>query len=268
VQQRIISTLVLWTILILTPLLAGAPGAVVLLWLFGFATLRELLQLLEKAGLRPLHAETYIGGALILFGAYLGGRTWLDLAFSLGLGFVVLSVLAIFRAPQGRLLPALAASLLALIAVPGSFSFAAILLAREDVMLVVWIIVVAKFTDVGALICGLRWGRHKMCPRLSPKKTWEGLAGGLLVGALSSALFALLFAAWLPPAMTARTALGMAVPVMAAAVLADLFESAIKREAGVKDSGNTIPGIGGIFDLTDSLVFALPVGFAVLQWVL
>ena len=131
-----------------------------------------------------------------------------------------------------------------------------------------WLVAVAKFCDVGALLTGLALGRHKMAPNISPKKTWEGAVGGLAVSAGVGALLG----AWLgrseqfggpyfPGDFTPLRAALMALPIAAAAITSDLVESIIKRRAEVKDTGQFIPGIGGAFDLTDSLILAAPIGY-------
>jgi phosphatidate cytidylyltransferase len=113
--------------------------------------------------------------------------------------------------------------------------------------LLIWAFVVTWSTDIGAYAAGRRWGKHKLAPTISPNKTVEGLCGGIAAATL-------LGGAW-----TLATGLGAALmalaPVLAAASQAgDLFESRMKRRAGVKDSGNWLPGHGGFLDRLDGLV--------------
>ncbi|WP_312830093.1 phosphatidate cytidylyltransferase [Pantoea anthophila] len=117
------------------------------------------------------------------------------------------------------------------------------------VMLLVW------GADSGAYMFGKMFGKHKLAPKVSPGKTWEGFLGGLV----SSALIALLFATLAPLTVSAGTLVVCAVIATLASVLGDLTESMFKREAGIKDSGNLIPGHGGILDRIDSLTAAVPV---------
>jgi phosphatidate cytidylyltransferase len=120
----------------------------------------------------------------------------------------------------------------------------------------VWVALVAKFTDMGGYLVGRAVGRHKLAPTISPGKTWEGVAGGLVFAAGVAALAARYGAPahflpdWLRPGLAAL----LALPIAAASILSDLAESALKRRAGVKDSGRCIPGIGGALDLVDSLL--------------
>ncbi|MBF0185339.1 MAG: phosphatidate cytidylyltransferase [Magnetococcales bacterium] len=116
-------------------------------------------------------------------------------------------------------------------------------------------------TDIGAFFAGRRWGHRKLAENISPGKTWAGFWGGLLLACLTGALFApvaaLPFASW-------QAAL-LAALLSVVGQLGDLAESLAKREAGVKDSGQLIPGHGGLLDRLDSLLFATPV-FYVLLW--
>ncbi len=126
-------------------------------------------------------------------------------------------------------------------------------------------IAAAKFTDMGAYITGSLIGKHKMAPKLSPAKTWEGFGGALIfaqIAAWSVWLLAGETLAWLAPLHVGILALLIGL----VAIAGDLAESIVKRSLGVKDSGNWMPGIGGILDLIDSLAFAAPVTYFYLQF--
>jgi phosphatidate cytidylyltransferase len=132
---------------------------------------------------------------------------------------------------------------------------------------VLYFIVVTKFSDIGAYCIGSLFGRHKMIPRISPGKTWEGFAGAIMVSAGASLLFARLAGAKLA-GMTPVHAAILGVVLSASAVVGDLIESLFKREAGLKDSGKLFPGIGGILDLLDSLLFNAPLMYLYLRHIL
>lgn len=117
------------------------------------------------------------------------------------------------------------------------------------VMFLVW------GADSGAYAFGKMFGKHKLAPKVSPGKTLEGLVGGLV----TSALLAWLFSLYAPLNISLNTLLVCSVIAVIASVLGDLTESMFKREAGIKDSGNLIPGHGGILDRIDSLTAAVPV---------
>jgi phosphatidate cytidylyltransferase len=134
-----------------------------------------------------------------------------------------------------------------------------------------WVVIVAKFSDIGALLIGKAIGRTKMAPSISPGKTIEGLIGGFAasagIGALLPWLFQekftdiVFFGDWIfTPGQGAIWGTLLAL----SAVIGDLIASVLKRLASMKDSGGAIPGIGGLFDLTDSLILAAPTGYFIL----
>lgn len=129
-----------------------------------------------------------------------------------------------------------------------------------------WLLLVLPavwLADAGAFVIGRRFGRHLLCPRLSPKKTWEGYLGGIVVSVLLTPLLAALWqmAAGSGTSITPlRGALvGLVMGILP--TLGDLGESMIKRQMGVKDSGNFLPGHGGAFDRVDSWLWAAVIGY-------
>ncbi|MDR1817612.1 MAG: phosphatidate cytidylyltransferase [Puniceicoccales bacterium] len=144
----------------------------------------------------------------------------------------------------------------------------------SGLLLVLWLVAVVKFGDCGGLVVGCSLGRHKLAPSISPAKTWEGCAGALLFSAVTGGALAWLFGHCraqlgfdpvLARHFTPLTGALLALPLSALGIASDLVESVFKRKAGVKDSGATIPGIGGAFDLLDSLLLTAPAGFVLLK---
>jgi len=134
-----------------------------------------------------------------------------------------------------------------------------------------WILVVLPavwFADAGAYFIGRRFGHHLLCPRLSPKKTWEGYLGGILVGVLLTALFAALWRVGAGPTSAITPLRGALVGLVMGIfpTLGDLGESMIKRQMGAKDSGNILPGHGGAFDRIDSWLWAVVLGYYMVLW--
>lgn len=117
--------------------------------------------------------------------------------------------------------------------------------------------------DTGAYFVGRAWGRHRLAPRISPGKSWEGALGG---AGCAVVVAAGLIAALRPAAPPLPAVAALAVLAVAASVVGDLFESMLKRQHGVKDSGGILPGHGGVLDRIDSLTAAAPVMAAGLAW--
>lgn len=142
------------------------------------------------------------------------------------------------------------------IVVLGSFLYR-IRLENDGLFLVIYLIATAKITDTGALLSGMFFGRHALIPWISPAKTVEGLIGGLL----AATLFAFVCNQYGGKFLSAGQALSFGLIIGVAATAGDLFESMIKRDAGVKDSGQLAPGLGGVLDIIDSLLLSAPVGY-------
>ncbi len=123
-------------------------------------------------------------------------------------------------------------------------------------------------SDSGAYFVGRSLGKRKMSPRLSPKKTWEGYAGGVLFGTLGNALLCLAWQASpaAPEALTPLNGALLGLVLSLLTPLGDLGQSMIKRQVGIKDSGNILPGHGGIFDRMDSWIWAGALGYYLITW--
>ncbi len=171
---------------------------------------------------------------------------------------------------QGNAMTAISMTLLGLMYVPWLLNFIQKINFFPGVdgrFYVLYFIVVTKFSDVGAYCTGSLIGRHKMIPRISPGKTWEGFAGAVVISTACSLGLAALLGDRLA-GMTPFHAVVLGVILSVSAVVGDLIESLFKREAGVKDSGQFFPGIGGILDLLDSLLFNAPLMYLYLRHVL
>jgi phosphatidate cytidylyltransferase len=134
---------------------------------------------------------------------------------------------------------------------------------------VMYLVVATKFTDMGAYLIGTTLGRHKMIPRISPNKTWEGTIGGVVFAVGGSLLcFFGITPQLAADGMQWKHAVVLGVLIGMAAVMGDLAESLIKREAGVKDSSTVLPGHGGALDLIDSFLFTAPLLYVYMRLVL
>ncbi len=235
---------------------------------------RELTAFLRAAGMRTSLAATSCAALLGLLATAASPQLGAVRADSAGIaatGFtlmllVALVVMARGRDPKGSLMLA-GGTLLA--GVYGGVLLGFWILVREEhsPWIVVGAILTTKSCDIGAYFTGRAIGRHKLIPWLSPKKTWEGLVGGVIVATSVGAALAHL-------TMTHGTegdripwwigALGGAL-VAVIGQAGDLAESSFKRDSGLKDSGNLLPGMGGVLDVLDSPLFAGPVVYWLLR---
>jgi phosphatidate cytidylyltransferase len=124
----------------------------------------------------------------------------------------------------------------------------------------------AWLADVGAFIIGRKFGRHRMAPLVSPKKSWEGYFGGIVTAALFTPLLAALWRL-IAPDINVETALVLGFVIAIVAPLGDLGESMIKRQFGAKDSSNILPGHGGVLDRIDTWIWAAVIGYYLILWV-
>jgi phosphatidate cytidylyltransferase len=151
------------------------------------------------------------------------------------------------------------ADVLTLVWIPFLGSFVALLVQSQDGWMRVFIFLAALTgNDTGALFTGMLFGKHRLAPRISPKKTWEGAVGGVVIatGLAAGVSYLLLDGNWI---------LGAAVGGAAAigAIFGDLIESALKRDVDIKDMSSAIPGHGGVLDRMDSALLAAPVAYVV-----
>ena len=143
---------------------------------------------------------------------------------------------------------------------------------RTGIFLAAFVAVVVKLGDVAAFGVGTACGKHKMCPSISPKKSWEGLAGGLTASVLASVGIAMLARRFelvhggLLESVSLWTAAALGLVLGLTGVIGDLFESMFKRSAEIKDSAGLLPGMGGILDMFDSLIFTPAVMYWFLIW--
>lgn len=146
------------------------------------------------------------------------------------------------------------------------FGFLVAIRREHSAWVLLWVVLVTKSCDIGAFFVGRAMGRHKLIPWLSPGKTWEGLAGGAALSAVVGAA-GLLLMGYMDRSRQELLVAGLGAGVLFAIVgqAGDLIESLFKRDAGMKDSGATIPGFGGVLDVLDSLLLVAPVAYWVLR---
>jgi phosphatidate cytidylyltransferase len=285
-RKRIVSFLVLCLALWLSLTLFGVAAGVWIIALLTFLTQLELYQLFEKMGLKPMYRLGLACGLVISLGTYYApGLESLDNPDAGNdlflLSFLALTLTIIGRDLYAGRLRSFMPTLFGLIYVPFLLHFLIKLVKLAEItepatgegsayglFLAIWIVAVAKCTDIGGLLFGLRYGRRPLSPALSPRKTVEGAAGGIAVAATVGVLLPVSFPMYAPDRLSWWLAAITALVIAVASIASDLVESAFKRQAGVKDSGDLIPGIGGIFDLTDSLILSAPMGYLIFKYTL
>lgn len=222
----------------------------------------ELYGVLEHRGHQPATALGVAAGLVITIGAHASGPQALTFGLTIG---VLATFLWYLADPMRRQVAANAsATLLGLVYVPFMGAHVIALRALPDgIALTIAAIGAVAFHDIGAYAAGSLFGRHKIAPRVSPGKTWEGLAGGTVV----VIVLALLIGRHLGP-LDAGSALALALVTAVAAPLGDLAESMIKRDLDVKDMGRVFPGHGGALDRIDGMLLAIPGIYWLLRGVL
>lgn len=279
--SRFGTSLALWTIIFGLIFSGWKAGSWIVLTVFALIAQWEFYKAQEEKHLRVYkHNGTLCG--LILF---LGLGYFLVLSpdqahnFSVfqELTFVILIISLLIRLvliPEPNSTPILtvALTIFGFFYISYLFSFAGLLAYSihsevEGRFLLLYLLVVTKFTDMGAYLTGMAFGRHKMIPHISPKKTWEGFFGGLLFAIGASMILAYLFPNGLK-LFHSYHAFTLGLLLALASVVGDLAESVVKRDAHIKDSGKSIPGIGGALDLIDSLLFTAPVLYFYLRFIL
>jgi phosphatidate cytidylyltransferase len=231
-------------------------------WVFALVAVAAGLSLHEywlmARTLAPLALAGYIGAALALVGAELSGIAWMlgGVLSSFALAFV----LKAFSSARAAATAAISATVMGALWIGGGLGFLILLralpqhgrLALFTVLLAVWA------GDTFAYFGGRLLGRHKMAPTTSPGKTWEGFVFGT-----AATVFVTFIALYKQHFLTIPQSIVLGVVLAIAAPIADLFESLLKRDAGVKDSGTLLGGHGGMLDRLDAFLFAAPAAYFV-----
>jgi phosphatidate cytidylyltransferase len=258
-KTRIISALIMLPLLGIL-YLGGLP----LLWgcfLVGLWGMREFYQAFQQAKINSNPFIGYLSLILLYFLHFMeivenGLGLWLFLT-------VLLSLCTLFRGFEQAQLWSALVTLTGVLYV-GFFSFHLVLIDASPLPLLAWLAVIVAFgTDVFAYFTGYLFGKHKLCPAISPKKTVEGAVGGLLGSVLLTFAFFYFFS---PDLILHGLWIGLLGSIFSQ--VGDLVASMFKRKLGVKDYGTLIPGHGGILDRFDSVLFTSPFIYYASMWVL
>jgi phosphatidate cytidylyltransferase len=220
--------------------------------------LRELGTALKERGVALPLIPASVGGLGILAAAYFSGEG--AVAAVLALTAIAILVWRLADGAEGYLRD-VTAGIFAVAYIPFLAAFAALLTAQNHgAQRVILFLILVVCNDTGGYASGVLFGRHPMAPKISPKKSWEGLTGSIVLAAVAGAVGMDLM---LHGKLWQGAVLGVAV--VATATLGDLCESMIKRDLGIKDMGNLLPGHGGIMDRLDSLLPTAPVVYLLLS---
>lgn len=233
-------------VLIVAMLIIGYVDSYFLFWLL-FGTML-MISISESKKLFDLKNDSiYVYSALLWFAAYFY-PTPEDLIFIVAIGYA--SQLAYKKTLNKKMF-------LPLLYPTASFLFLLSLYSEYGVMTLLWLLVIVAGADIGAYFVGKSVGKTKFC-ETSPNKTIEGVIGGVVLATVLGTFFSL-------PEVSLIGAIIISVIVAFSSVFGDLFESYLKREAGVKDSGNILPGHGGVLDRTDGYLFGAIVMLVMLR---
>jgi phosphatidate cytidylyltransferase len=222
------------------------------------AALWELAHAVRRRGISLPLVPVLVGTVGILVSAYTSGPEGLLVAFLLTSGGVV-----VWRALDGSGPEALrdaATATFATAYIPFMGGFVMLMLAAPDgVARVALFVLLSVASDTGGYVAGVLFGRHPLAPTVSPKKTWEGMAGSLLLACAVGAvgIWFAFDAAWV-------VGIGLGVAAVLTSTLGDLSESLLKRDLELKDMGTLLPGHGGVLDRIDSLLLTAPLAYIVL----
>jgi phosphatidate cytidylyltransferase len=258
----------------------GVGLFLLLMLLLPLAT-QELATLLTKEKVRPYRIIAGTGSGLLTLHAFLTQFGWFQPIATSTLAFVLVLVmiLAALRRVWGRqtdeAITHMAGTVLAMLYLGGLAWFLLALRVKHSMSAtgfrgstaaIFMILLVVKFADIGAFFVGSTIGRHKMIPWLSPKKSWEGLVGGVVVAAIVGLVCSRIWRSELTTLSSIPKALFFGAVIGAVGQAGDLLESLMKRDAQVKDSGQMIPGFGGLLDIIDSPLLAAPVAYLLFSW--
>ncbi len=275
-RWRLVSSIVLWGVMLAVVFWLPPTALYIFVNVVIARALWEFYLICDVKGLPSFKVWGVVGAVALVSGSwfFFRRRDVLTLSYDFDILILLIFALGVFVRqfpqklnPQG--IETMAVTLFGLLYVAwlGNFITRINFANPNGRYFVMLLVVVTKFTDIGAYLTGSAIGRHKMIPRISPQKTWEGTAGGI-----AFAVGGAFLARWLMPgemaSLTATHAVVIGLLLGAAAVIGDLAESLIKREAGVKDSSHWLPGHGGALDLIDSLLFTAPLLYVYMRLVL
>ena len=282
-RRRLVSTLFLWALVLGTVLSGYEQMFFVTIAGIGLLGWWEYYEMLDRRGVPNFKLTALICAVAFFAASFYAFRSYgPDKSYDFEIAVLVVFLLVVFgrqmfqRTRDRNPLETMAYTLFGLLYIVWLFNFLTKIVylpprgplgETTGQYYVLYLLLVTKFSDMGAYLAGTLFGKHKLVPHISPHKSWEGL-----VGAIAMATGGSFFLWWLIPdrlaVFDATDVAVLGVLLGGAAVIGDLAESIVKRGAEAKDSGGLLPGIGGVLDLIDSVLFTAPVLFFYMRLVL
>jgi phosphatidate cytidylyltransferase len=275
-RRRLLSTVLMWALVLGTVLSGYEQMFFVTIAGIGLLGLWEYYEMLDRRGVPNFKLTAIITAVVFFAGSFYTFRSYgPDKSYDFEIAVLVVFLLVVFGRQMFRKtrdvnpLETMAYTLFGLLYIVWLFNFITkiVYLAPRGPLgdptgqyYVLYLLLVTKFSDMGAYVTGSLFGRHKLVPHISPHKSWEGLAGAVVFALGGS------FGLWylIPDKLAVfqpMDLLVLGVLLGLAAVIGDLAESIVKRSTEAKDSGGLLPGIGGVLDLIDSVLFTAPIMF-------
>lgn len=280
--RRLGSTLGLWALIIASLAAQSDYGYFLLILFMALVALYEYFHMVKEQGAPVFTLTGMLCGAVYLVGSFFylrnhGGEHAQDLELGVLVAFLfIIFTRQMFRGAAVRApLEAIGYTVFGLLYIPWLFNFVTkiiYLTPRTEAgdttgqYYLIYLLVVTKFSDMGAYVFGSLFGKHPFAPHISPKKTWEGFCGALFSSLLGGCWLYVLMPDRLP-ALRFEDVFILSLVLGLVAVIGDLAESIIKRSTLAKDSSHILPGIGGTLDLIDSILFTAPVMYFYLRLV-
>lgn len=260
-RQAVITALVLLALIIIAAFI-GPNAFFVLATAVVLLAQYELLDALTKTGSNPVVAFGIACGFGMLVAGYMQEPRYLPVVVA---GALIGSFVLALRPNRGRrAMSDVAWTLLSVAWIGGGGAAAVYILSLDPggLLLLVSFVLITALDDIGAYFVGTRFGKHKMAPSISPAKSWEGFAGGIVTALIGGAGFG-----YFVDALSVESGLVLGVIAGLLAPVGDLVESMAKREIGIKDSSGLLPGHGGFLDRLDAIIFCAPAAAVYLRFV-
>ena len=282
-RRRLVSTAFLWALVLGTILSGYEQLFFVTIAGIGLLGLWEFYEMLDRRGVPNFKLTALICAVIFFAASFYAFRSYgPDKSYDFEIAVLVVFLLVVFgrqmfqRTRDRNPLETMAYTLFGLLYIVWLFNFLTKIVylpprgplgETTGQYYVLYLLLVTKFSDMGAYLAGTLFGKHKLVPHISPHKSWEGLVGAIVLATAGS------FGLWwlIPNRLSVFDATDVAVLGVllgGAAVIGDLAESIVKRGAEAKDSGGLLPGIGGVLDLIDSVLFTAPILFFYMRLVL